>query len=91
MTRQPVWITADQAADLLSVSKATIYRMMQASEYSAAEDAPGHCRRFVGNGFPRPIRLSEHITRIDREALEQWVAGHYGGHYEKGGETGRAS
>ena len=89
MTRQSIWITADQAAELLSVSKTTIYRMMQAAEYSAAEDAPGHCRRFVGCGFPRPIRLSEQITRIDRAALEQWVAGHYAGHYEENGQGGK--
>ena len=31
MTRQSIWITADQAADLLSVSTTTIYRMMQAA------------------------------------------------------------
>ena len=31
MTRQSIWITADQAADLLAVSKTTIYRMMQAA------------------------------------------------------------
>ena len=33
MSRQSIWITADQAAELLSVSKTTIYRMMQAAEY----------------------------------------------------------
>ena len=88
MTRQSIWITADQAADLLAVSRTTIHRMMQASEYSAAEDAPRHCRRFVGNGFLRPVRISERITRIDRESLEQWVAGHYAGHYGKDNSAG---
>ena len=88
MTRQSIWITADQAAELLAVSRTTIHRMMQASEYSLPEDAPAHCRRFVGNGFPRPVRISERITRIDRESLERWVSGHYAGNYRKGKSAG---
>ena len=88
MSRQSIWITADQAAELLSVSPATIYRMMQAAEYSSAEDAPKHCRRFVGSGFPAPVRISERITRIDRESLERWVSGHYAGNLGKSKSAG---
>lgn len=88
---EPQWMTPDQAAEHLCLSRATVYRMMQAAEYSDPDKAPPHCRQFVGIGFPRPIRLSERITRLDRAAVKAWASGHYSGHYDGSGGIGESA
>jgi len=74
-------ITIPQAARQLSLSQATVYRMLQAKVYRARilageiteDDVPAVLRCYLDAGFPDPIRLTPRSTRLDQQELERWA------------------
>lgn len=75
-------ITIPQAARQLSLSPATVYRMLQAKVYQARilagelteDDVPAVLRCYLDAGFPDPIRLTPRNTRLDQRELERWAS-----------------
>ena len=74
-------ITIPQAARQLTLSPATVYRMLQAREYKARVDAgelseddvPAVLRNYIHADFPAAIKLSERNTRLDQREIERWA------------------
>jgi len=75
-------VTITDAAKIICVSRATIYRMIQAGDYDrqiaqgrkSKEDVPLAIRRYLGCQFPRMIRLGPRCVRLNRADVEAWVA-----------------
>ena len=75
-------ITIPQAARQLSVHPCTIYRHLQAREYTSRilageiyeSDVPEALRCYLNSDFPAAVRVSERRTRLDQSALDKWVS-----------------
>ncbi len=79
---ETVLMTITDAAKIMSVSRATLYRLVQAGEYDlkiargikCQEDVPITIRGYLGCKFPRMIRLGPRCLRLNRVEVETWVA-----------------
>lgn len=75
-------VTITDAAKIICVSRATVYRMIQAGDYDrqiaqgtkSEEDVPRAIRGYLGCRFPGMIRLGPRCVRLNREEVEAWVA-----------------
>jgi predicted DNA-binding transcriptional regulator AlpA len=75
-------ITISDAAKIICVSRATVYRMIQAGEYDlqisqgmkTKEDVPTAIRGYLGCRFPSMIRLGPRCVRLKKVDVEAWVA-----------------
>jgi|GEM_PF-1488363 len=75
-------VTITDAAKIISVSRATVYRMIQAGDYDqqiaqgkrSKEDVPQAIRGYLGCRFPRMIRLGPRCVRLNRAEVEAWIA-----------------
>jgi len=75
-------VTITDAAKIICVSRATVYRMIQAGNYDrqiaqgvkSTEDAPWRFGATWGGRFPKMIRLGPRCVRLNRAEVEAWVA-----------------
>lgn len=74
-------ITIEEAAKRMSVSRQTVYRLMQANAYRhriltgeiTESDVPKDTRRYLFQSFPEGVRVGERTIRLDADALEKWM------------------
>ena len=71
----PRWISYKTAAGLLGCTRQHISVLARAAEYRGQplERTPVEVRPYIECGFPRPIRLSKKMVRIDVDELQKWI------------------
>lgn len=74
-------ITINVAAQIIYVSRATIYRMIQAGDYDqkildglkTEQDVLIEIQVYLGCVFPKMIRLGPRCVHVNRAEVEAWV------------------
>jgi hypothetical protein len=71
----PRLISYRTAAALLECSIGHIGALARAAELKdqPIDHVPVRLRRYLGYGFPRPLRLGEKMRRIDLNELTEWM------------------
>jgi predicted DNA-binding transcriptional regulator AlpA len=73
-------LTIERTAEIINVSRATIYRMLKAREYEDAiregrkrrEDVPVDVAPYLGCGFPRGVRIGPRTMRLPESRVLAW-------------------
>lgn len=74
-------MTIDEAAAFLTMSKATVYRLLYAREWDdkiargekTLDDVPRDVKSCLGQNFPPRVYLGQRITRLRKSEVVAWL------------------